>query len=197
MPELYLLGGPNGAGKTTAAMHILPAIFECREFVNADEIARGVSPLSPGSVDVLAGRIMLQRLEQLRAAGADFALEATLASRSLAGFLRRCKDSGYRISLLFFWLRSPDLAIGRIAERQKAGGHFVPDDTVVRRYYRGIRNFRTLYAPLTDSWICYDNSGEHPRLVASTLPDESLCIHDGPVWDMIEKQAKMEEEEDK
>ena len=117
MPTIYVIGGPNGAGKTTTAMAALPAVLHCQEFVNADEIARGLSPFAPVTVDVQAGRLMLERIEKLREERCDFALEVTLASRSMAGFLRRCRAEGFAVVVFYVWLRTPQLALRRVRER--------------------------------------------------------------------------------
>lgn len=107
MPELFIIAGPNGAGKTTASFTIFPQIFNCREFVNADEIARGLSPYNPESVAFEAGRIMLQRMEQLIQTKQTFAFETTLSTLSYVSLIKRCKEKGYKIILIFLWLSSP------------------------------------------------------------------------------------------
>ncbi len=133
MPELYIIAGPNGAGKTTASFTILPQIFNVKEFVNADEIARGLSPFNPESVAFEAGRIMLQRIGQLIAAKKTFAFETTLSTRSYVNLVKRCKDLGYRIHLIFLWLSSPEFAIERVKARVTRGGHNMPVDVIRRR----------------------------------------------------------------
>lgn len=110
MPLLYVIGGANGSGKTTTALTILPGLG-ITEYVNADAIAVGLSPLNPESMALQAGRLMLERLRTLANSDADFAFETTLAARSFVPFLQQCKNRGYTIGLLYFWLRSPDLAV--------------------------------------------------------------------------------------
>jgi len=130
MKTLYLLAGCNGAGKTTAAYALLPTLLECREFVNADEIARGLSPFQPETVSVQAGRLMLTRLQELLAAGESFALETTLATRIYLPFIEAARAQGYYVSLFFFWLKSADEAVARVQIRVQEGGHNIPELTI-------------------------------------------------------------------
>jgi predicted ABC-type ATPase len=169
MPLLYVIGGPNGAGKTTVSLNLLPNFLEVFEYVNADAIAAGLSPLNPGSTAIQAGRLMLQRLQTLANAGTDFAFETTLAARTFVPFLRDCKAYGYTISLLYFWLRSPDLAVERVALRVKSGGHSIPEEVIRRRYERGRSNLLNLYLPICDDWMIFDNSQPEYRLVAEGI----------------------------
>jgi len=140
MPNLYIIAGCNGAGKTTASYTILPEILDCREFVNADNIAAGLSPFNPESVAIEAGRIMLKRIDELLNEGADFALETTLSTRSYVPFIKKAKQAGYEVTLLYFWLDSPQTAYNRVAKRVSEGGHDIPIDVIKRRYFRGIKN---------------------------------------------------------
>ncbi len=165
MPDLYIIGGPNGAGKTTTALRIFPRLG-VRAFINADIIAHGLSPLDVEGAAREAGRIMLAEMERHLARGDDFALETTLASRTLAPFVRRCQDAGYRFILIYVWLRDADLAVERVAKRVKSGGHNIPYEVIRRRYERGLKNFFDLYSPLADSWTVLDNTGETTLFVA-------------------------------
>lgn len=160
--NLYIISGCNGAGKTTASYTVLPEILKCKEFVNADEIARGLSPFNPESVAIEAGRLMLQRIEELLDKGETFSIETTLATKSYISLVRRAQAKGYRISVLFFWLQTPELAVQRVAERVQNGGHNIPEDIVRRRYVAGISNLFRLYMREVDYWDIYDNS-ENPR----------------------------------
>jgi predicted ABC-type ATPase len=144
MPNLYLIGGCNGAGKTTAALTVLPNVLNCQEYVNADAIAAGLSPLNPDAMARQAGRLMLQRIRELIQAGVDFSFESTLAARSFAPLLQDCKSAGYVIHLAYFWLRSPELAISRVARRVASGGHSIPEETIRRRYRTHLTSFRSL-----------------------------------------------------
>ena len=169
MPKLFIIAGCNGAGKTTASYSILPEMLDCREFVNADEIAKGLSPFNPESVAIDAGRLMLQRMYDLLSMDEDFAFETTLASRSYVKFIEQVQSKGYFVSLLFFWLPTPEQAIERVATRVNEGGHNIPSDTIRRRYFSGIRNLMALYAPICNYWVIYDNSSADMkiRIVAS------------------------------
>ena len=157
-PRLYIIAGCNGAGKTTASMTVLPEILDCREFVNADEIAKGLSPFKPEEVAVEAGKIMLQRIDYLLSHKETFAIETTLATRSYKTLVERARHKGYEVVLLFFWLPSPQQAEQRVAMRVASGGHNIPKDVIHRRYWRGIQNLFDIFAPIVDQWALYDNS---------------------------------------
>ncbi|MHC5672562.1 zeta toxin family protein [Nostoc sp.] len=185
MPNLYIIGGANGSGKTTAALQILPYFLEVFEYVNADEIAAGLSPFNPESVASQAGRLMLERLETLVNAEADFAFEITLVARNFARFLRESKNKGYIINLIYFWLQSPELAIARVCRRVESGGHNIREDTIRRRYERGRSNLINLYLPICDTWIIYDNSGSEPLLVAASHINQETIIYEPQIWNQI------------
>ena len=140
MPNLYIIAGCNGAGKTTASYTILPEILDCREFVNADNIAAGISPFNPESVAIEAGRIMLKRIDELLSERVDFAFETTLATRSYVSLIKKAQQAGYEVTLLYIWLSSPAMALRRVAKRVSKGGHNIPPDVIERRYFRGIKN---------------------------------------------------------
>jgi predicted ABC-type ATPase len=185
--EIVIIGGPNGAGKTTAAQLLVPQSLEIREFVNADEIARGVSPFNPEHAAFVAGRLMLQRIRELIRNRVSFAFETTCAGRAHLPILRRCKADGWRVTLVYLWLPSPEAALDRVARRVRDGGHNIPDDVVVRRYWAGIRNLRLLYLRLADVAVIYDNSDGVRKLVAVQLPKRSLIVHDAERWAAIER----------
>ena len=161
--SLYIISGCNGAGKTTASYTVLPEVLDCKEFVNADEIARGLSPFNPESVAIEAGRLMLHRIEELLAKDETFALETTLATKSYINLVRSAQTKGYQVNVLFFWLRTPELALQRVAERVASGGHNIPEDIVRRRYVAGISNLFRIFIPEVDFWNIYDNS-QKPRI---------------------------------
>ncbi|BAQ67051.1 zeta toxin family protein [Geminocystis sp. NIES-3709] len=184
MSNLYIISGANGSGKTTTAMTILPQFLKVMEFVNADEIAKGISPFNPESVAIQAGKIMLQRLDFLASQRKDFAFETTLSSRHYARFLRKCKQMGYRINLLYFWLQSPELAISRVKRRVESGGHNIPEDVIIRRYQRGLTNLFKLYLPLCDNWLIYNNSQKNTELVATYFENE-LTVDNPYLWSKI------------
>src|ERR1017187_2236556 len=151
-PTVYVIAGPSGAGKTTFATEFLPDFVNCRQFLNADLIAAGLSPFAPETQNVRAGRLLLERIGELSTAREDFGLETTLSGRTHAKLLTDLKFSGYRIDLFFLWLPSPDLAVLRVAKRVLEGGHQVPEEIVRRRYASGLRHFFRLYTPHVDSW---------------------------------------------
>lgn len=184
-PRAVVIGGPNGAGKSTTAARLLPRDLDIRQFVNADAIASGLSGFAPETVALQAGRIMLARLSELARQGEDFAFETTLASRSFVPFLRRLQRRGYAVHVIYVWLQSPDLAVARVAERVRRGGHDVPDAVVKRRYWRGLANFRQLYLPLADSWVLCDNSGDSPLVVARGERDSVTEIFDRVRYEQI------------
>lgn len=167
MKNLYIVSGCNGAGKTTASYTVLPEILECREFVNADEIARGLSPFNAEGVAIEAGKLMLQRIEELLKEDVTFAIETTLATRSYVNLVKRAQRQGYRVNLLYFWLSSPELAMRRVAERVSKGGHDIPEEIIRRRYTAGINNLFKLFMPVVDYWAIFDNSATPRRIVAT------------------------------
>ncbi|MFN0007686.1 MAG: zeta toxin family protein [Planctomycetota bacterium] len=192
-PILIVLGGPNGAGKSTSATFLLRDELAVDEFVNADVIAEGLTGQGPEATAIAAGRIMLARIAGLVEAGASFALESTLASRTLGGFLRNARTRGYLVHVIYLWVDSPDLSVARVLERVRSGGHHVPEETIRRRYRRGIENFFKVYRPLADHWWFYDNSGRAvPRLVArggAGMVDE---IIDGSTWERVDRVSEAE-----
>lgn len=188
MPNLYIIAGCNGAGKTTASLTILPEILDCREFVNADNIAAGISPFNVEAVAIEAGRIMLQRIDELLAHGADFAIETTLATRSYVTLVHKAKEAGYKVTLIYIWLNSPALALKRVAKRVKNGGHNIPDDVVHRRYYRGIKNLFELFLNICDAWVIADNSLDELQFIARKEKVESI-IENNDLWEVINKQV--------
>lgn len=163
---LYIIAGCNGAGKTTASMTILPKVLLVREFVNADEIAKGLSPFNPEGVAIEAGRLMLERIDCLLKRGESFSIETTLATRSYINLVRRAHTEGYQVHLIYFWLKSPELAMQRVAERVAHGGHNIPQAVIVRRYSAGISNLFNLFMNEVDSWMIYDNSDNDREEIA-------------------------------
>jgi predicted ABC-type ATPase len=174
--KLYIIGGCNGAGKTTASFNILPELLHCKEFVNADEIARGISPFQPEKVAIEAGRIMLERIEELMSSQVDFSFETTLSSRSFIRIIERAKSKGYYVTLIFFWLESIELAKDRVINRVKEGGHHISADVIERRYKAGINNLFKIYQNKVDSLLIYDNSNSESELIAEKEFDEDFSI---------------------
>ena len=133
-------------------------MFDCKEFVNADEIARGISPFQPEKVAIQAGKIMLNRIEELLSRKTDFAIETTLTTTTYTKTIERAKASGYQVTLLFFWLNSVEIAIDRVKQRVKEGGHDIPEETIRRRYKRGIDNLLNIFSDICDNYLILDNS---------------------------------------
>ncbi|AUD02660.1 zeta toxin [Spirosoma pollinicola] len=185
MPNLYIMAGPNGAGKTTAAYTLLPEVLDVWEFVNADEIARGLSPFKPDSVAFEAGRIMLQRVDHLMKQGVDFAFETTLSTRSYVQTIRRAKEAGYTITLFFVYLSSAEMAVDRVAKRVSMGGHNIPTDVVHRRYERALTNLFTLYLPICDSFLIINNSGDEPVEIAQGGLLKPTIVLDQILWNYL------------
>jgi predicted ABC-type ATPase len=167
MANVIILAGPNGAGKTSSAPALLRDELRVAEFVNADVIARGLSGFSADRVAVEAGRIMLRRLDELAIAKQDFAFETTLSGRAFLSAIDRWRSVGYVVRIVYLWLESADVAIARVRRRVTEGGHSVPDETVRRRYHRGLENFASHYRFAADEWQLLDNTDPlDPRLVA-------------------------------
>jgi predicted ABC-type ATPase/ribosomal protein S18 acetylase RimI-like enzyme len=187
-PAVMILAGSNGAGKTTASRTLLAQRLEVMTFVNADTIAQGLAGFNPDSAAAAAGRIMLQRLDELAAERADIALETTLSGLTLATWLTRLKESGYTVHLVYFWLASPELAVARVAERVRKGGHHVPEETILRRYRRSIQNFFRRYRALATTWEVYNNTGASSyELMAYGDPDSAEKVLDVELWQQFRR----------
>lgn len=189
-PRVVIFAGPNGAGKSTHADAILAAL-EIETFVNADYIARGLSGRNTEAVAFEAGRIMLKRLRQLSDAGADFAFESTLSSRTFAPFLRKLKALGYAVVIYYFSLSNAQLAIRRVKLRVALGGHNVPADVVRRRFGRSLSNFLTLYHPLADEWTLFDNSTSPLAKTIATKLNNQLTVMETATWQKLQKLSKV------
>lgn len=168
-PTLYIIAGCNGAGKTTASMTVLPEVLDCREFVNADEIAKGLSPFNPEEVAIEAGKLMLQRIGYLLSKHVSFAIETTLATKSYKHLVEKAKTLGYNVILLFFWLPSPEMAEQRVASRVASGGHNIPREVIHRRYWAGLKNLFGIFTSIVDSWSFYDNSENAKPIVKNGI----------------------------
>jgi len=184
MKKIYIISGCNGAGKTTASMVLFPEILECLEFVNADEIARGISPFNFEKVAITAGKIMLQRIDELIDKGTDFAFETTLSSKNYIKTIQKAKNLGYSVILLYYYINSPQLAIERIKQRVNDGGHNIEDDIIKRRYIRSLNNLFSLYMKEVDFWIFIDNSYKEPEIVSSGYKDK-IEIKNKTIWNNI------------
>jgi predicted ABC-type ATPase len=187
MANLYVISGCNGAGKTTVSYSVLPDMLNCKEFVNADEIAKGLSPFQPEKVAIESGRIMLNRIKDLIQYEVDFAFETTLATKSYVQFIKEAQSKGYFVTLLYFWLSSPELAVERVKNRVSAGGHNIPDDVIFRRYHSGLNNLSKLYLPICDYWMIIDNSEPPFKIVAEGFKVENIEIHNQFIYNQIVK----------
>lgn len=176
--NLYIMAGCNGAGKTTASFTILPEMLNCKEFVNADEIAKGISPFQPENVAFEAGRIMLHRMDALLAHQQTFAFETTLATKSYKPKILTAQQNGYTVTLLFFWLHSPELAKERVKTRVLEGGHNIETEVIERRYINGIRNLFDIYLPISNQAFIFDNSEGKSILTAEKFTSKQLKIID-------------------
>ena len=185
LPKLYIIAGCNGAGKTTASFTILPEVLDCKEFINADEIAKGLSPFQPESVAVQAGRIMLARMDELLQKGETFAFETTLATKSYKQKIEWAQANGYEVTLLFFWLDSPNIAKERVAQRVAEGGHNIPLETIERRYYNGIANLFTIYIDMVDICYIFDNSEGRKELIAQKERHKDIVIYNNDKFNLI------------
>jgi len=170
--NVYIIAGPNGAGKTTFAREFLPNYADCRNFINADLIAQGMSPFSPEAAAFRAGRVMLNEISLLARQNADFGFETTLSGRGHLSLIRRLKNKGYQVKVFFLWVPIVDIALSRIRDRVLEGGHHVPEADVRRRFERSIRNFFVHYGPLADSWMLFDNSENTPVVIADKKQGE-------------------------
>ena len=174
--NLYIIAGCNGAGKTTASFTILPEILNCKEFVNADEIAKGLSPFQPEKVSFEAGRIMLKRIDEQFLENENFAFETTLATKTYKEKVLNAKKEGYFVTLLFFWLKNTELAKERVKTRVLEGGHNIPEDIIERRYLNGIINLFDIYLPIVDQVLIFDNSEGKHKLIAEKNFGEEISI---------------------
>lgn len=183
--NLYVIAGCNGAGKTTASFTILPEILNCKEFVNADEIAKGLSPFQPEKVSFEAGRIMLDRINVLLESNQSFAFETTLATKSYKSKILQAQKKGYNVTLLFFWLRNVNLAIERVKTRVLEGGHDIEMDVILRRYKSGVKNLFDMYLPLANEVMIFDNSDGKNDLIAEKILESDLNVLNEPKFMLL------------
>jgi predicted ABC-type ATPase len=189
MKDIVILGGPNGAGKTTAAMVLLPRFPWLQDFLNADEIARGIAPTNPEDAALSAGRLMIERMRSFVSEKRSFAFETTCAGKSYIPMLKSCRQDGLRISLYYFWLSSPDYSIARVAKRVREGGHPIPAEVIRRRFRTGVANLIDLYLPLANEARIYDNSSEEQIFVAEKRDGRELLVHNSEIWSKMKEIA--------
>lgn len=192
MPQLYVISGCNGAGKTTASYALLPEMLGCSQFVNSDEFAKSLSPFSPDAASIQASKLMLLKMNYLFNRKEDFAIETTLATRSLKRMIDKSREQGYSVTILYFWLNSPELAIERVRARVASGGHNIPDEVVRRRYTAGLHYFFNVYRQMADRWILADNSKIPFKVVAEGQKD-LLTIKDEETYNIISEMAEKAE----
>ncbi|MDO4512188.1 MAG: zeta toxin family protein [Bacteroidales bacterium] len=190
MKTLHIIAGPNGAGKTTASLTMLPEIWKCREFVNADEIAKGLSPFNPEGVAIEAGRLMLKRIDVLLEGGDSFSIETTLSTKSYAKLVEKAHARGFKVQLLFFWLPTPEVAIERVRQRVIEGGHNIPTDVVIRRYYAGIDNLFKIFMNCVDSWMLIDNFSVPRIVIASGGNASPLQINNVELFNKVKQYVR-------
>ena len=187
MKKLYIIAGCNGAGKTTASYTILPEVLDCKEFVNADEIAKGISPFQAEKAGIEAGRLMLTRIKKLLAIGESFAFETTLSTKSYVRLIDQAKELDYQVTCLFFWLYSEELAISRVETRVKEGGHYIPEEVIRRRYKSGLKNFFNLFLTKVDNWLFVNNSGDSYEIIAEGALNEEN-INNVEQWEELKRK---------
>lgn len=182
-PQIIIIAGPNGVGKSTLAPFLLRDKLNLTEYVNADTIAAGLSAFAPESAAIEAGRVMLRRLHDLAEQKKSFAFETTLATRSYVKWLKPLIQQGYEVHLIFLWLRNPEIAVERVKERVRLGGHNIPEETIYRRYRKGVTNFFSLYQNIARTWVVYDHSmTDIPVLIATGNAGGLLNIANESLW---------------
>ncbi|MBO7511029.1 MAG: zeta toxin family protein [Bacteroidales bacterium] len=189
MPKMYIIAGCNGAGKTTASYTVLPGMLECSQFINSDEFAKSFNPFNPEAAAIRASRFMLMKFHYLFEKSMNFGIETTLATKTLLKMAHKAQREGYEVTILYFWLRTPDMAVERVKARVATGGHYIDEETVRRRYYVGLHYFFTEYIPFCDHWILLDNSTPPERIVARGNKNEEAEILDETTYSTIRELA--------
>ncbi len=184
--NVYIIAGPNGSGKSTFAEKFLPDYAECPNFINADLIAKGLSPFSPRTAALKAGKLVLAQFHEFAKKGVDFGFETTLSGKLYVKLFKKLREDDYQLHLFFLWLPSPQLAIERIKERVREGGHDVPIRDIRRRFYRSVANFFKLYQPFLNSWMILNNTGIRPALIARSASSK-VVIFDKELFGEIKK----------
>jgi predicted ABC-type ATPase len=188
--RILIIAGPNGAGKTTMAWTLIQNSQTVYEFINADEIARGLAPIHPESVALAASKLMILRLRELLASNKNFAFETTASGINYLKHLKEAQSKGYEVNLIFLWLPHPDQAVERVAERVKQGGHDIPEESIRRRYGTGLKNLLKHYLPLVNSALILNNStNQSGRVIAKKDARGHLEVKDMKSWKKIERSA--------
>ena len=194
MPRLFIISGCNGSGKTTASYAVLPELLGCSEFVNSDEFAKSLSPFSPEKASVAASRFMLMKMRHLLDRKDDFAIETTLATRSLLKVIKDAQGQGYYVTIMYLWLNSPDLAVSRVKARVVSGGHNIKEETVRRRYIVGLHYLFRDFMPICDRWILCDNSEDKLKIVAESS-EAGITVRDPETFGKIKSMNSEYEKE--
>jgi len=188
--KIFMIAGPNGAGKTTTALSLIANDTMIYEFINADEIARGLAPMHPEGMSLTASKLMLKRFKELLETNKNFAFETTASGTNYIKHLKEAQINGYEVHLIFLWLSDPDLAVKRVAQRVVQGGHHIPEDTIRRRYYSGLKNLIKHYLPLANRALIFDNSiTELNKIIARKNITDGLKIEEPIIWKQIEEIA--------
>jgi predicted ABC-type ATPase len=184
-----MIAGPNGAGKTTTAFALIPDLIHIYEFLNADEIARGLSPLHPESIALTASKLMIRRFHDLLKVNKSFAFETTASGSNYIKYLKDAQVNGYNVHLLYLWLVNPDIAVERVAHRVAQGGHHIPEEVIRRRYKSGISNVVNEYLPLSDTALLLDNSNPTQKIIAQKTSRNKLEIENLVIWEELQRLA--------
>lgn len=189
LKKILMIAGPNGAGKTTTTLELISSLPMLYEFINADEIAKALAPLHPETVALAASKLMIERMKELLHANKSFAFETTASGINYIKHLKAAQSQGYEITLIFLWLSSPNEAIKRVEQRVKQGGHNVPKEIIVKRYYTGLKNLLNHYLPLVNNANIMDNSSEESskRLIAKKSVGGPVNIYNKIIWEELEK----------
>jgi len=190
--RIFIIAGPNGSGKTTTALSLLPDLLNIYEFINADEIARGLAPLHPESMALTASKLMVIRLRELLKDNRSFAFETTAAGTNYIKYLKEARAKKYEINLIYLWLENADLAVKRVGQRVVLGGHHIPEDIIRRRYKLGMMNIIKHYLPIADSVLFLDNSNVNSqKIIAQKSVNNNLKIEDIEIWEKMHRLANV------
>lgn len=182
--KLYIIAGANGSGKSTSAKAILPNFLSVNRFINADEIAKGLSPLKPSLADLEAGKLMLKNIRQLIKKEENFAFETTLASKIFVKYIERAKKLDYEINLIFLWIKDTGFAQERVKLRVSQGGHDIPTKDIIRKYKRGLKNLFNLYWDIVDNLFVYNSNTIPPQIIFEKNKKRDK-IHNTDTWNNI------------
>ena len=186
----WIIAGPNGAGKTTFALNFLPTVAGCKNFINADAIAAGLSPLSPEREILAASRIFLQEIKTNIQKGVNFAFETTLSGRTYINLVKQLIADGWHVHLIYLALLDVEQSKLRVAERVAHGGHDIPVKDIERRFSKSLKNLFTEFMPLASEVTCYLNHEEMPTLVFEQI-DGELAISDETLLHNLKNSANL------